>query len=123
MTKENLGTTRRGFLRGSITTASTALASNSGCSHELRGEQAHARPSTRPRPRHVAQRLGPQPGLVGGPASDANYAKAAKIAKQGAKPLPMTAYKVELVEQTVLETLEQAAAVKLEPPKVTTGAL
>jgi xanthine dehydrogenase YagS FAD-binding subunit len=47
--------------------------------------------------------------LVGQPASAATFAEAAAIATEGAKPLPMTAYKVPLVEGTVLETLERAS--------------
>ncbi|MCX4239910.1 FAD binding domain-containing protein [Paraliomyxa miuraensis] len=46
--------------------------------------------------------------LVGGPASAEALAKAAAIATKGATPLPMTGYKVDLVEGTVLETLERA---------------
>lgn len=47
--------------------------------------------------------------LVGQPASDATFAAAAALATAGAAPLPMTAYKVPLVEGTVLETLERAS--------------
>jgi len=47
--------------------------------------------------------------LVGGPSDSAAFARAAAIAKEGANPLPMTKYKVELVEGTVLETLERAS--------------
>lgn len=47
--------------------------------------------------------------LVGQPASAATFAKAAAVATLGAKPLPMTGYKVPLVEGTVLETLERAS--------------
>jgi xanthine dehydrogenase YagS FAD-binding subunit len=46
--------------------------------------------------------------LVGQPAKAATFAKAAAIATDGAKPLPMTKYKLELVVGTVLETLERA---------------
>lgn len=48
--------------------------------------------------------------LVGKPAQAEAVADAAAIAREGAKPLPMTEYKVELVEQTVLEVLEKALA-------------
>jgi len=47
--------------------------------------------------------------LVGGPLTPETLAKAAALAKDGASPLPMTGYKVELVEGTVLETLERAS--------------
>jgi xanthine dehydrogenase YagS FAD-binding subunit len=47
--------------------------------------------------------------LVGKPASAETFAAAAAIATQGASPLPMTEYKVALVEGTVLETLERAS--------------
>ena len=46
--------------------------------------------------------------LVGKPASKDTLAAAAELAAEGAKPLPMTGYKVELVKGTVLETLERA---------------
>ncbi len=46
--------------------------------------------------------------LVGQPAQPEGMAEAAAIAREGAKPLPMTEYKVELVERTVLEVLEKA---------------
>lgn len=57
--------------------------------------------------------------LVGGPANSAAFARAAAIAKDGASPLPMTGYKVALVEGTVLETLERAAAAT--PSTITKG--
>ncbi|MCA9653682.1 MAG: FAD binding domain-containing protein [Myxococcales bacterium] len=57
--------------------------------------------------------------LVGGPADSAAFAKAAAIAKDGAKPLPMTGYKVALVEGTVLETLERAS--HATPSEATAG--
>lgn len=47
--------------------------------------------------------------LVGQPLRAGTLAKAAALAKDGANPLPMTQYKVELVEGTVLETLERAS--------------
>jgi xanthine dehydrogenase YagS FAD-binding subunit len=48
--------------------------------------------------------------LVGKPASAATFRAAAEMARKGASPLPMTGYKVELVEGTVLEALERAVA-------------
>ena len=64
--------------------------------------------------------------LVGGPASPEALAKAAALAKDGASPLPMTEYKVDLVEGTVLETLERAShatpsTVKPPPPAAAEG--
>jgi xanthine dehydrogenase YagS FAD-binding subunit len=47
--------------------------------------------------------------LVGRPAEAAVFAEAAALATLGAKPLPMTEYKLPLVEGTVLETLERAS--------------
>lgn len=47
--------------------------------------------------------------LVGSPVDSAAFARAAAIAKEGATPLPMTGYKVDMVEGTVLETLERAS--------------
>jgi xanthine dehydrogenase YagS FAD-binding subunit len=47
--------------------------------------------------------------LVGKPAKQETFAEAAKLATDGAKPLPMTEYKLELVEGTVLEALERAS--------------
>ncbi len=47
--------------------------------------------------------------LVGGPLTAETMTKAAALAKEGASPLPMTGYKVDLVEGTVLETLERAS--------------
>lgn len=47
--------------------------------------------------------------LEGKPADAETFAAAAKLATEGAKPLPMTGYKLPLVEGTVLETLEQAS--------------
>lgn len=52
--------------------------------------------------------------LVGKPASKDTLAAAAAIASEGASPLPMTRYKVELIAGTVLETLERA--LKSKPP-------
>ncbi len=37
-------------------------------------------------------------------------ARAAKLAREGAKPLPMTGYKLDLLEGCVLEALERALA-------------
>lgn len=53
--------------------------------------------------------------LVGKPASAASFGAAAALAKDGAKPLPMTEYKVGLVEGTVLETLERASHATASP--------
>jgi xanthine dehydrogenase YagS FAD-binding subunit len=50
--------------------------------------------------------------LVGKPASAATFKAAAEVARKGASPLPMTGYKVDLVEGTVLEALERALAKK-----------
>lgn len=50
--------------------------------------------------------------LVGAPATAATLAAAAKAAASGAKPLPMTAYKLDLLPGTVLEALEQAMGIK-----------
>ncbi len=47
--------------------------------------------------------------LTGARAEPSVFTKAAAIAREGAKPLPMTEYKVDLVEGTVLETLERAS--------------
>jgi xanthine dehydrogenase YagS FAD-binding subunit len=48
--------------------------------------------------------------LMGAPAEQASLEGAAKLASSGATPLPMTGYKVDLVEGTVLEALERALA-------------
>lgn len=48
--------------------------------------------------------------LVGKPADASTLQAAAAKAREGAKPLPMTGYKVDLLEATVLETLERALA-------------
>lgn len=48
--------------------------------------------------------------LVGQPATAATLAAAAPLAAEGASPLPMTGYKVDLIPGTVLETLERALA-------------
>jgi xanthine dehydrogenase YagS FAD-binding subunit len=50
--------------------------------------------------------------LIGAPATAATLAAAAKGATTGAKPLPMTAYKLELLTNTVLEGLELAMGIK-----------
>ncbi len=50
--------------------------------------------------------------LIGAPATAATLAGAAKAAATGAKPLPMTVYKLGLLPATVLEALEQAMGVK-----------
>lgn len=46
--------------------------------------------------------------LEGQPATDATFEAAAKLATQGANPLPQTEYKVPLIYGTVLETLQRA---------------
>jgi xanthine dehydrogenase YagS FAD-binding subunit len=48
--------------------------------------------------------------LVGKAPDDRVLRAAAATAREGAQPLPMTDYKVELLEATVLETLERALA-------------
>lgn len=50
--------------------------------------------------------------LVGAPATAATLVAASKAAVTGAKPLPMTTYKLELLPATVLEGLEQALGIK-----------
>jgi xanthine dehydrogenase YagS FAD-binding subunit len=49
-------------------------------------------------------------GLQGAPASSANIANAAREATAGAKPLPMTGYKLDLLRGVVHELLERLAA-------------
>lgn len=49
--------------------------------------------------------------LVGAPATAAALAAAARAATSGARPLPMTAYKLELLPGAVLEGLEQALGI------------
>ncbi|MEM7034550.1 MAG: FAD binding domain-containing protein [Chloroflexota bacterium] len=46
--------------------------------------------------------------LEGQPATDATFEAAAKLATEGANPLPQTGYKVPLIYGTVLETLNRA---------------
>lgn len=46
--------------------------------------------------------------LEGKPVSDALFARAAEAASEGATPLPMTQYKVQLIAGAVLETLQRA---------------
>jgi xanthine dehydrogenase YagS FAD-binding subunit len=48
--------------------------------------------------------------LEGAPAEPASLAAAAALAASGARPAPQAAYKVRLVEGTVLEVLERALA-------------
>lgn len=48
--------------------------------------------------------------LVGKPATQQTLEAAAPLAAEGASPLPMTGYKVDLIPGTVLETLERALA-------------
>jgi len=48
--------------------------------------------------------------LQGKPASAANIAQAAEQAVAGAKPLPMTGYKLDLLQGVVRDLLEQLAA-------------
>jgi len=47
--------------------------------------------------------------LTGATMSEGTLAGAAALAREGASPLPMTGYKVDLVEGTVLEALERAS--------------
>jgi xanthine dehydrogenase YagS FAD-binding subunit len=47
--------------------------------------------------------------LEGQPLSQATLEQAAATASKGTRPLPMTSYKVALLQNTVLETLERAA--------------
>jgi xanthine dehydrogenase YagS FAD-binding subunit len=47
--------------------------------------------------------------LEGKPANAATIEQAAKLAKTGAKPLPMTAYKLDLLEGLVRDLLERLA--------------
>jgi xanthine dehydrogenase YagS FAD-binding subunit len=54
--------------------------------------------------------------LVGQRAGDATFAAAGAKAKEGASPLPQTAYKVELLAASVVDALTQAAA---RPPTLT----
>ena len=46
--------------------------------------------------------------LTGQPAASLTFERAASLATNGAKPLPMTGYKVPLLRDTVLEALERA---------------
>ena len=46
--------------------------------------------------------------LEGQPATDQTFEAAAKIATEGANPLPQTGYKIPLIYGTVLETLQRA---------------
>ncbi len=55
--------------------------------------------------------------LVGNAPEAAVLQTAAAKARDGAKPLPMTGYKVELLEATVLETLERALAREAVSPR------
>jgi xanthine dehydrogenase YagS FAD-binding subunit len=48
--------------------------------------------------------------LTGQPAAYVTFERAASLATNGTKPLPMTSYKVPLLRDTVLETLERAIA-------------
>ena len=48
--------------------------------------------------------------LQGKPATAATIATAARQATMGAKPLPMTGYKLDLLEGVVRDVLEQLAA-------------
>jgi xanthine dehydrogenase YagS FAD-binding subunit len=51
---------------------------------------------------------GVEAALTGQRADTADLAAAAQLAAEGAEPLPMTGYKVDLIPGTVLETLERA---------------
>lgn len=46
--------------------------------------------------------------LVGREASEENFREVSRLASEGARPLPGTAYKVPLLEDTVFETLQRA---------------
>ncbi|MFV8751618.1 FAD binding domain-containing protein [Nannocystaceae bacterium ST9] len=48
--------------------------------------------------------------LVGQKADAANFERVAALARAGANPLPMTGYKLDLLDASVLEALEQAAS-------------
>lgn len=48
--------------------------------------------------------------LLGQKPEAATFERVAKLAREGAKPLPMTGYKLDLLEGSVLEALELAAA-------------
>jgi xanthine dehydrogenase YagS FAD-binding subunit len=59
----------------------------------------------------VPLRLEPvEHALVGRPADGETLVRASSLAAEGASPLPMTRYKVDLLPVTVLETLERAVA-------------
>lgn len=65
--------------------------------------------------------------LVGSKTDEASLRKACEEAKDGASPLPMTGYKVDLLPVTILETLERALArapvvAKAPPPTKATPA-
>ncbi len=55
------------------------------------------------------RREGVEAALIGGPADEARIAAAAAHATDGARPLPMTAYKLPLLVGAVREALERAA--------------
>ena len=54
--------------------------------------------------------------LGGAEPTPEGLAAAAAVATEGAKPLPMTGYKLELLQSTVLEALEQALAAEPTSP-------
>jgi xanthine dehydrogenase YagS FAD-binding subunit len=54
------------------------------------------------------RRKGVEQALIGRPASRDTLLSAASRAADGATPLPMTAYKLDLLRATVLEALEHA---------------
>ena len=56
--------------------------------------------------------------LVGRPAGEGTFGHAASLAAQGARPLPMTRYKVDLLPPPVHETLARALARRQDPPAV-----
>ena len=58
---------------------------------------------------------GVEQALVGQSPSDSNLHRAAERAQEGASPLPMTRYKVDLLVPTVLETLERAMQQRTTP--------
>jgi xanthine dehydrogenase YagS FAD-binding subunit len=61
--------------------------------------------------------------LTGQAAAGPTYEAAAKLAREGTSPLPMTGYKVELLEGTVLETLERAHHATPLDPRATAAAV
>lgn len=54
--------------------------------------------------------------LVGHPAKKSTLRRAAALARKGASPLPMTQYKVDLVETSVYDALAQALCCAQDAP-------